>query len=138
MTVGGMGFIPERLFDDDDDDDISTIVYPSILWVYPSILWIYYGYMSIIVYPSRDLEFGDNSIVLTGLQCVGQRVARHVWGALSTASAAFSHSEGDKVPRVAVQSRGQETLTVRYTILSTYFQLGNPAICVHVCGCVAV
>ena len=44
---------------------------------------------------------------------------------LSTTSAAFSQSEGNRVPRararVAVQSRGQEALTVRYT----YLQLGN-------------
>ena len=39
------------------------------------------------------------------------------WGVLSTASAAFSlsHSEGSRVPRVAVQSRGHGTLTVSFT-----------------------
>ena len=53
---------------------------------------------------------------------------------LSIASAAFSLCEGNRVPQVVVQSRGQETLTVRYT----YLQLGNPAICICVCACVAV
>ena len=35
----------------------------------------------------------------------------HEWGVPCTASAAFSLCEGNRVPRVAVQSLGQETLT---------------------------
>ena len=48
------------------------------------------------------------------VRCGAQRdkVVRHEWGVLSTASAAFSHSEGSKVPGVAVQSRGQETFII--------------------------
>ena len=39
---------------------------------------------------------------------------RRKWGVLGTASAAFLHSERDKVPRVADQSRGHETPTEVY------------------------
>ena len=66
------------------------------------------------------------SLLLLLLLLVVVVVVRHEWGVLGTASAAFLFSlhEGNRAPRVAVQSRGQETLTVRYT----YLQLGNPAI----------
>ena len=53
----------------------------------------------------------------------------HEWGVLSTASTKFSLCEGNRVPGVTAQSRGQETLTVRYT----YLQLGNPTMCVRAC-----
>ena len=47
---------------------------------------------------------------------------KHEWDALGTATAAFSHSEGNKVPRDRGQfkAEGQETLTVRYTYLQQY------------------
>ena len=45
-------------------------------------------------------------MVLARLQWAGQRSAPHEWGVLGTASAAFSHCEGN-------EGEGQEAITVR-------------------------
>ena len=45
--------------------------------------------------------------------------------------AAFSHCEGNKVPRVQFTAEGQEVLTVK----DTYLQLEQPCLMCIECGC---
>ena len=61
-----------------------------------------------------------------------ERLVRHEWGVLGTASAAFSHNEGNIVG-LQFKAKGQEAITV------TNLQLGSPVVCInnmHMCGCV--
>ena len=81
MTVGGMGFIPERLL-----MMMMMMMYTLVRVLRPSM--------------SRCIRIGHIRVSGTA---VG--VVRHEWGVLNTASAsaAFSHREGSKVTRVAAQ-----------------------------------
>ena len=72
---------------------------------------------------------GQRMTALTGLRWVGQRVVAHEWGALGTACAAFPHCERNRIPRVAVESRGPGN-THREVYCTRLSWRTNPAMCV--------
>ena len=86
MTVGGMGFIPERLL-----MMMMMMMYTLVRVLRPSM--------------SRCIRIGHIRVSGTAVS-IEQGVVRHEWGVLNTASAASSHREGSMVTQVAVQSRG--------------------------------